>query len=59
MYNYRLEIKNLTAAQLESIGEICLKLLSREHSSEELYTLNMTLKDVPNLYEIQETEKAS
>ena len=59
MYNYRLEIKNLTAAQLESIGEICLKLLSREHNADELYTLNLTLKDIPKLYVNQETEKAS
>lgn len=59
MYDYRLEIKNLTAEQIESIGEVCLKLLSREHSADELYTLNITLKDIPNLYTTQETEKLS
>lgn len=59
MYDYRLEIKNLTAAQIESIGEVCLKLLSVEHSAEELYTLNMIINEVPKLYANQETEKVS
>lgn len=57
MYDYRLEIKNLTADQIESIGEVCLKLLSREHSADETYTLNMIINDIPKLYTNQETDK--
>lgn len=59
MYDYRLEIKNLTPAQIESIGEVCLKLLSKEHSSEELYTLNITVNEIPKVYSYQDTEQES
>jgi hypothetical protein len=59
MYKYRLELKDLTPAQLESIGEICLKLLSAEHKADTLFTLNITLKEIPKCYEAPDTERAS